>query len=123
MYTQCPECLTIYKIAAETLQSSHGKFRCGHCGGVFDALPSLTEKLPEGVVDELPRSDPADVPAVLSVPAMRPVRMVYRPGWMNDGGIVRLRVSQKSVNAFRRRIAVSRFGGPSTKAILRWPRL
>lgn len=74
MYTQCPECLTIYKIAAETLQASHGKFRCGHCGGVFDALPSLTEKLPEGVIDELPRSDPADVPAVLSVPAMRPVR-------------------------------------------------
>lgn len=74
MYTQCPECLTIYKIATETLQTSHGTFRCGHCGGVFDALPSLTEKLPEGVIDELPRSDPADAPAVLSVPAMRPVR-------------------------------------------------
>ena len=74
MYTQCPECLTIYKIAAETLQSSHGRFRCGHCGGVFDGLPSLTEKLPDGVIDELPRSNPAEVPAVLSVPAMRPVR-------------------------------------------------
>ncbi len=74
MYTQCQDCLTIYKIVAESLQLSHGQFRCGHCGAVFDALPSLTEKLPEGAVVELPRSDQAPVPAVLSIPALRPVR-------------------------------------------------
>jgi predicted Zn finger-like uncharacterized protein len=74
MYTQCPECLTIYKIAADSLQASHGRFRCGHCGGVFDALPTLTEKLPDGIVDELPRVPAAEVPTVLSVPALRPVR-------------------------------------------------
>ncbi len=74
MYTQCLDCLTIYKIAAESLQHSHGQFRCGHCGAVFNALPSLTEKLPEGAVVELPRSDEVLVPAVLSIPAMRPVR-------------------------------------------------
>ena len=74
MYTQCLDCLTIYKIVAESLQLSHGQFRCGHCGAVFDALPSLTEKLPEGKVVELPRSEDVHVPAVLSIPAMRPVR-------------------------------------------------
>ncbi len=74
MYTQCLDCLTIYKIVAESLQLSHGQFRCGHCGAVFNALPSLTEKLPEGAVVELPRSDVVPVPAVLSIPAMRPVR-------------------------------------------------
>ncbi len=74
MYTQCLDCLTIYKIVAESLQLSHGQFRCGHCGAVFNALPSLTEKLPEGAVVELPRSEEVLVPAVLSIPAMRPVR-------------------------------------------------
>ena len=74
MYTQCLDCLTIYKIVAESLQASHGLFRCGHCGAVFNALPSLTEKLPEGAVVELPRSEEVLVPAVLSIPAMRPVR-------------------------------------------------
>ncbi len=74
MYTQCLDCLTIYKIVAESLQLSHGQFRCGHCGAVFNALPSLTEKLPEGAVVELPRSEEVPVPAVLSIPAMRPVR-------------------------------------------------
>ena len=74
MYTQCLDCLTIYKIVAESLQLSHGQFRCGHCGAVFDALTTLTEKLPEGSVLELPRSEEVPVPAVLSIPAMRPVR-------------------------------------------------
>jgi len=74
MYTQCLDCLTIYKIAAESLQQSHGQFRCGHCGAVFNALPTLTEKLPDGAVVELPRSEEVLVPAVLSIPALRPVR-------------------------------------------------
>jgi predicted Zn finger-like uncharacterized protein len=74
MYTQCSDCLTIYKVQIETLQSSLGKFRCGHCGGVFDAIPTLTEVLPNGPVEELPRAASVDTPVVLSVPAMRPVR-------------------------------------------------
>ena len=74
MYTQCLDCLTIYKIVAESLHLSHGQFRCGHCGAVFDALTTLTEKLPEGKVVELPRSEEVPVPAVLSIPALRPVR-------------------------------------------------
>ena len=82
MYTQCLECLTIYKIVAQSLQLSHGQFRCGHCGAVFNALPSLTEKLPEGAVVELPRNDVVPVPAVLSIPAMRPVR----PAELRAGG-------------------------------------
>jgi predicted Zn finger-like uncharacterized protein len=74
MYTQCLDCLTIYKIAAESLQQSHGQFRCGHCGAVFDALPTLTALLPAGVVSELPRVASDPLPAVLSIPALRPVR-------------------------------------------------
>ncbi len=88
MYTQCLDCLTIYKIVAESLQLSHGQFRCGHCGAVFDALPSLTEKLPEGAVVELPRSEEALVPAVLSIPALRPVRQPALQSQVDERAIV-----------------------------------
>jgi predicted Zn finger-like uncharacterized protein len=85
MYTQCAECLTIYKIQAQSLKASHGKFRCGHCGTVFDALPTLVESLPEGLVAELPRAEHSDAPVVLSVPALRPVRQSGLFAEMNLG--------------------------------------
>lgn len=40
---------------------------------MFSALPTLTEKLPEGRIEQLPRVDPLELPPVLSVPALRPV--------------------------------------------------
>lgn len=72
MYTQCPECLTIYRIAAEALAGGRGSFRCGHCESVFDALPSLVEKLPLDVTGELPRQPAPMAPPLLEVPAMHP---------------------------------------------------
>jgi predicted Zn finger-like uncharacterized protein len=72
MYTQCPECLTIYKLGAAELAESHASVRCGHCAAVFDALRTLTEQLPPEPVHELePRSGSAPPPQ-LSVPALRP---------------------------------------------------
>jgi predicted Zn finger-like uncharacterized protein len=104
MYTQCLDCLTIYKIVAESLQLSHGQFRCGHCGAVFNALPSLTEKLPEGAVVELPRSEEVLVPAVLSIPAMRPVRPApLRPDDRDDVLISQFDISE-AINASAGRI-------------------
>lgn len=73
MYTQCADCLSIFKVSTELLGSCLGQFRCGHCGSVFSALPTLTEKLPEGRIQQLPRIDPLELPPVLSVPALRPV--------------------------------------------------
>ena len=46
MYTQCPECLTIYKVAAELIGQGHGSARCGHCAATFDVLRSLADSLP-----------------------------------------------------------------------------
>jgi len=75
MYTQCPECLTIYKVGAMMLAEGHGSARCGHCAAVFDMLRSLTEQLPGEPFQELERrSGSSDAPPQLSVPALRPPR-------------------------------------------------
>jgi predicted Zn finger-like uncharacterized protein len=72
MYTQCPECLTIYKVAAELLAQGRGSARCGHCAATFDVLRTLTEALPEEPFEELPLAAVGDIPPQLSVPALRP---------------------------------------------------
>lgn len=75
MYTQCPECLTIYKVGASLLSEGHGSARCGHCAAVFDMLRTLTENLPGEPFQELERrSGASDAPPQLSVPALRPPR-------------------------------------------------
>ena len=46
MYTQCPECLTVYKVEAELLVPACGCLRCSHCGSIFNALGTLAAQLP-----------------------------------------------------------------------------
>lgn len=46
MYTQCPECLTVFSLDADALMSAGGHVRCGHCEQVFDALSCLATQLP-----------------------------------------------------------------------------
>lgn len=72
MYTQCDRCLTVYRLQAEALARARGQFRCGHCGGVFDGLERLTERLPEAPFHELPHEESSPTPVVLNIPAMRP---------------------------------------------------
>jgi predicted Zn finger-like uncharacterized protein len=72
MYTQCPECLTIYKIAAEVIGQGHGQARCGHCAATFDVLRSLADTLPGETIEQLPNHVVEAVPPQLVVPALRP---------------------------------------------------
>lgn len=71
MYTQCPECLTIYRIPLTALTRAHGRARCGVCRAEFDVLATLTEQLPAEPVGRLTRHQPGPLP-ILDVPAMRP---------------------------------------------------
>jgi len=71
MYTQCPECLTVYKIGADVIGQGHGSARCGHCAATFDTLRTLSDALPEDTI-ELPLHRLEPVPPQLSVPALRP---------------------------------------------------
>jgi predicted Zn finger-like uncharacterized protein len=47
MYSQCPECQTWFRVTAVALRAAHGTVRCGRCGSAFDALPRLSDTLPD----------------------------------------------------------------------------
>ncbi len=47
MHTQCPSCLTIFRVGAAQLAEGRGLVRCGHCRRSFAALDTLAEVLPD----------------------------------------------------------------------------
>jgi predicted Zn finger-like uncharacterized protein len=71
MYTQCLECLTIYRVPIDALTRAHGRARCGVCRAEFDALATLVDHLPAEPIGALERHVPGPLP-ILDVPAMRP---------------------------------------------------
>ncbi|MBQ4854890.1 DUF3426 domain-containing protein [Rhodanobacter sp. B2A1Ga4] len=72
MYTQCPECLSVFSLDAQTLAKAHGHVVCGHCEASFDSLATLAEQLPPEPFAELPVNEPAFEPPLLDL-------VVYRP--------------------------------------------
>ena len=64
MYSQCPECLTRFRVTAAALRAAHGTVRCGRCGIAFDALTSLSD----GLQPEPPSSSAAAAPTASLVP-------------------------------------------------------
>jgi predicted Zn finger-like uncharacterized protein len=74
MYTQCPDCLSVFSLDAAKLAQARGRVACGQCQASFDALARLAERLPvaigkwpayapsnelpilTGTMDEAPRS-------------------------------------------------------------------
>jgi predicted Zn finger-like uncharacterized protein len=81
MYTQCPQCRTIFEISEDALQASLGIVRCGHCAERFDALRTLSDTLPVAPDAALPEHDPEALAPTLTaavspeeVQAARPAR-------------------------------------------------
>ncbi len=74
MYTQCPECLTIFKIGAADLAATHGSVRCSHCNALFNALLSLSEQLPAEPIGRLDRHPEHISSPQLGLPVFRPHR-------------------------------------------------
>lgn len=72
MYTQCPECLSVFSLGAPALVQAHGYVLCGHCGTDFDSLATLSEHLPPEPFREMPANEQTLVP-----PRIEPV--MYRP--------------------------------------------
>ena len=91
MYTQCPDCATVFRVTAETLRAAQGDVRCGVCATTFNALENLSEQafkaaaedeapLPDDsmTVEELPGnenielSSPIELSAVPEAPVAAP---------------------------------------------------
>ena len=72
MYTQCPECLSVFSLDAQTLAKAHGHVACGHCEASFDSIATLTEQLPPEPFIEMTVNEPAFEPPRLDL-------VVYRP--------------------------------------------
>jgi predicted Zn finger-like uncharacterized protein len=47
MFTQCPECHTVYNVKAKQLRKNRGIFRCKTCSAQFDALQLISETAPK----------------------------------------------------------------------------
>lgn len=67
MYTQCPQCRTIFEINEDALQASLGIVRCGHCAERFDALRTLSDTLPVTPDAALPEHDPETLAPTLTM--------------------------------------------------------
>ncbi|MBA2077122.1 zinc-ribbon and DUF3426 domain-containing protein [Rhodanobacter sp. PCA2] len=72
MYTQCPECLSVFSLGAQALVQAHGYVTCGHCGADFDSLATLNEQLPPEPFQELPVNEQGLAPPCIEL-------VVYRP--------------------------------------------
>jgi predicted Zn finger-like uncharacterized protein len=72
MYTQCPECLSVFAVDARTLAQAHGFVMCGHCGAGFDSISTLADQLPPEPFTELPSHEPGVEPPHVEL-------VVYRP--------------------------------------------
>ncbi len=44
MYTQCPECGTVFKVTPDVLRAARGVVRCGVCDATFNAVQSLSDR-------------------------------------------------------------------------------
>jgi predicted Zn finger-like uncharacterized protein len=49
MFTQCPNCSTVYELHARDLTVAQGKVRCGCCASTFNAVLYLSEEAPAHV--------------------------------------------------------------------------
>ena len=76
MYTQCPECNTIFRVQDEHLRPARGKVRCGQCMAVFNAAEHRIDQLPAEaatVAGERERPPTADEPPAVSPPSDEPL--------------------------------------------------
>jgi len=80
MYTQCPDCLTVYMLEAELLVPACGCLRCDHCGAVFNALGTLAAQLPPGPFVRLPHHALDREPPLATSAVFRPREPAPVPG-------------------------------------------
>jgi len=73
MLTECPSCLTVFRVTPAILKMGHGQVRCGKCRKQFDAIECMLEEdeaeQAEAKQESIaptsgPSSNPADEPSI-----------------------------------------------------------
>ncbi|MCW8807328.1 MAG: zinc-ribbon and DUF3426 domain-containing protein [Rhodanobacter sp.] len=72
MYTQCPECQTVFSLDVNLLAQARGYVGCGYCSIEFDALASLAEQLPPEPFRLLPTQPESHQLPTLELAVYRP---------------------------------------------------
>lgn len=72
MYSQCPHCLTIYRVALGELAGGRGEAACGSCDQAFDVLATLSAELPPEPIDRLDVVAPQMPVPILRQAVLRP---------------------------------------------------
>jgi predicted Zn finger-like uncharacterized protein len=68
VYTQCPDCATVFRVTADALRAAHGDVRCGICSTTFNALENLSEQSFEPAPPEADAPSPDDSMTVEELP-------------------------------------------------------
>lgn len=74
MYTQCPDCTTVFRITAEVLRVAQGDVRCGVCSTSFNALENLSEQAFEAAPEDAAPS-PDDSMTVEELPGAEDIEL------------------------------------------------
>ena len=74
MYTQCPDCATVFRVTADALRAAQGDVRCGVCSTSFNALENLSEKSFKSVAPSADES-PEDSMTVEELPGSENIEL------------------------------------------------
>ncbi len=88
MYTQCPECMTVFTVDATTLAQAHGCVGCCECSATFDTMATLCDELPDEPFETLPINEPSAAPPLLlqTIEHERPPQQgLFQPGRADVG--------------------------------------
>ena len=108
MYTQCPDCATVFRVTAEALRAAQGDVRCGVCSTTFNALENLSEQAFKAAtedeapspddsmtVEELPGNENIELSAPIELVACRTRRSLHRPTPTHAGASPRPRTTRR----------------------------
>jgi len=89
VYTQCPDCATVFRITAEALRAAQGDVRCGVCSTTFNALENLSERAFKAATgDEAPSPDDSmtveELPGGENIELSAPVELAAVPDPVPD---------------------------------------
>ena len=75
MYTQCPDCATVFRVTADALRTAQGNVRCGVCSTSFDALENLSEEPFRAAPGDEPSPAPEDTITVEELPGNEDIEL------------------------------------------------